>query len=105
MTAAGILHDALGNSVLQGVYTSPAYSVNFTYPGPNSTTSTYTLTFVLKNTYATFGCAGLTVPPHSNQFLLSGVTFPDLSTMAFTYENVYNDSTKSTGRIASVRLR
>jgi len=42
---------------------------------------------------------------NSVQMFLTGITFPDSSTMSFTYEPVYNDSTKTTGRIASVKLR
>ena len=103
--SGGILTDALGNTVLQGITpTVSAGPVQFTYPGPNSTTSTYTFYFTQENIKAAFGCLG-DPTASSSSYLLTGITFPDNSTMAFTYEPVYNDASKVTGRIKSVTLR
>jgi len=63
------------------------------------------MTFTYLNVQASFGCTGINTPPIYTEWLLNGITFPDRSTMSFTYEPVYNNSAYVTGRIASVQLR
>jgi hypothetical protein len=96
------LEDALGNTVISATVVSNV--TTYTYPGANSTTSKYTLNYTSKTIDTAFGCP-LDQSGGGSRNLLTSITFPDQSTMSFTYEPVYNNSTYVTGRIASVKLR
>jgi RHS repeat-associated protein len=102
--SCGALTDALGNVVINGTTCAASPTVQLTYPGPNGATPNFTLTFTNKPLLAEYGCPTKAGSPGAG-WSLTGITFPDQSTMGFAYEPVYNDSTKSTGRIASVKLR
>jgi RHS repeat-associated protein len=99
--ASGAVVDAAGNNVLSASL-SQNNVVLLEYPGPNGTTPTYKLTFTPYTVNVDFGC-GLTVPTAYSGSFLTSITYPDLSTASFTYENNSLHSGTITGRIASIK--
>jgi hypothetical protein len=105
ISASGSLIDALGNTVLTASLPS-ANVVNLTYAGPNSTTSTYVLTYVWRTIDANYGCPSNT-PVKTRSLgpvpIIANITMPDQSTMVFSYEPSQTAG-NSTGRINAIKL-
>lgn len=99
--ASGSIFDAAGNAVLTASLNQS--NVILQYPGPNSTTPEYKLTFTTYTINQDFGC-GLTVPAAYTTYLLTGLGYPDGSAASFTYESNSLHAGTITGRIASITL-
>src|SRR3989441_425046 len=97
--------DTLGTTGLtvsgSGTAASPR---NFTYTNPLGGSSSFVMNYTTKSVKTSFGCSGISDYGPTNMDLVTRIDLPDGTSYQITYEPTPGDSTKVTGRIASITL-
>jgi RHS repeat-associated protein len=100
----GIYTDSLGQVALTAVIGQVANPDTYSYTDVNGASKTITVsksTFVQKTNFA---CSGMVDINTATVYLPTGVSFPDGSSMAFTYEPTPGTPADVTGRIKTITL-
>jgi RHS repeat-associated protein len=100
---SGHLTDTLGAITMTTSGTSPN-PVTYTYPAPNGTSATVTVTYKPYTVQTNFGCSGIAEYPPTSNSLVDKITLPNSTFYQFTYELTPGSAPNVTGRLASVAL-
>ena len=83
---------------------TPSSPTVFTYPNPQSGSSSFQMKYTAYTVRTNFGCSGITEYGAQSQNLVSSIVLPDGTQYTITYETTPGHSPNVTGRIASITL-
>jgi RHS repeat-associated protein len=107
VTSTGSFYDTLSSSAAVLTVTgsgSPSSPVTLTYTAPNGGSPQFKMNYSSFNIKTNFGCNGIAEYSANGINLVSGITLPDGSAYAFSYEPTPGNSGYYTGRLHSVQL-
>ena len=83
---------------------TPSSPVVLAYTNPQTTASSYTVSYSPMTVQTAFGCTGISEYGATATNLVSSIGLPDGTSYTITYEQTPNHAPNVTGRIASIRL-